>query len=129
MTINEKISKALKSATSHLENSMLALNKKDENSFADSLWHVSAELEYILFLFSITFPNESDLSKWKPNLELKSETGSMLIDVGNLLNEAERFVVNERLLDAYKDAYTTRHYILKVQEDFAKKQREMLKKK
>jgi hypothetical protein len=49
--------------------------------------------------------------------------------VGNLLNEAERFVVNERLLDAYKSAYIARHYILKVQEDLAKKKREMLKKK
>ena len=129
MKINEKISKALKSATTHLENSILALNKKDENSFANSLWHVAAELEYILFLFSITFKNESDLSKWKPNPELKSEIGSMLMNVGNLLNEAERFVVNERLLDAYKSAYIARHYILKVQEDLAKKKREMLKKK
>jgi len=129
MTINEKISKALKSATNHLDNSMLALNKKDENSFADSLWHVAAELEYVLFLFSITFPNESDPSKWKLNLELKSETGSMLTDVGNLLDEAEMLVMNERLVDAYKDAYTARHNILKIQENLAKKKREMLKKK
>jgi len=129
MTVNEKISKALKSATNHLDNSMLALNKKDENSFADSLWHVAAELEYIIFLFSITFPDESDPSKWKLNLELKSETGSMLTDVGNLLNEAERLVMNERLLDAYKNAYTARHHIFKIQENLAKKKREMLKKK
>jgi hypothetical protein len=129
MTINEKISKSLKSATNHLDNSMLALNKKDENSFADSLWHVAAELEYILFLFSITFPNETDPSKWKPNLELKTETGSMLTDVRNLLNEAERLVMNERLLDAYKDAYTARSHIFKIQENLAKKKREMLKKK
>jgi len=130
MKINEKISKALKSATTHLENSMLALNKKDENSFADSLWHVAAELEYALFLFSITFPNESNLSSWKRNPELKKiETDSMLAEVKNLLDEAERFVVNERLLDAYKSAYIARHCILKVQEDVAKKKREMLKKK
>ena len=129
MAINEKISKGLKSATTHLENSMLALNKKDEIPFADSIWHVAAELEYTLFLFSITFPNESDLSKWKPNPELKSETGSMLVDVGDLLDEAERFVVNERLLDAYKSTYIAKHYILKIQEDLDKKKREMLKKK
>jgi hypothetical protein len=129
LKINEKISKALKSATRHLENSMLALNKKDENLFADSIWHVAAELEYILFLFSITFPNESDLSRWKSNPELKSETGSILAEVGNLLNEAERLVVNERLPDAYKSAYVARHCIIKVQEDLAKKKREMLKKK
>jgi hypothetical protein len=130
MTIDEKLSNALKSAAVYLENAILALNKKDENSFADSLWHVAAELEYALFLFSITFPNESNLLSWKRKPELKKiETGSMLAEVKNLLNEAERFVVDERLLDAYKSAYVAKHYVLKVQEDLAKKKREMLKKK
>jgi hypothetical protein len=129
MAINEKILRGLKSVTTHLENSMLALNKKDEDSFAGSLWHVAAELEYTLFLFSIAFQNERDLSKWKPNPEPKIETVSMLINVQNLLNEAEKFVVNAKLLDAYKNAYIARHYILKVQEDLAKKKRQMLKKK
>jgi len=129
MAINEKISKALKSATTHLENSILASNKKDENSFADNIWHVAAELEYTLFLFSITFQNERDLSRWKPNLELKNETGLMLMDVQNLLNETEKSVVNEKLLDAYKSAYIARHYVLKVQEDLAKKKRKMLRQK
>jgi hypothetical protein len=130
MMINGKVSKALKSAAVYLENSMLALDTKDENSFADSLWHVAAELEYALFLFSITFPNESNLSSWKRNPEPKKiETASMLAEMKNLLNEAERFVVEERMLDAYKSAYVARHYVLKVQEDLAKKKREMLKKK
>jgi hypothetical protein len=130
MAINEKLSNALKSAAVYLENAILALDKKDENSFADSLWHVAAELEYALFLFSITFPDESNLLSWKRNRELgKIETGSMLAEVKNLLDEAERFVVKERLLDAYKSACVARHYVLKVQEDLAKKKREMLKKK
>jgi len=130
MTINEKVSNALKSAAVYLENAILALDKKDENSFADSLWHVAAELEYALFLFSITFPNESNPLSWKRKPELKKiETGSMLAEVKNLLDEAERFVVKERLLDAYKSACVARHYVLKVQEDLAKKKREMLKKK
>jgi len=120
MAINEKVSKALKSAATHLENSILALNNKDENSFADSLWHVAAELEYALFLFSITFSDEINLLGSKRNRELKIETDLMLAEVKNLLDEAERFVVNERLLDAYKSAYVARHYVLKVQEDFAK---------
>ena len=128
--INEKVSNALKSAATHLENSVLALNKKDENSFADNLWHVAAELEYALFLFSITFSNEINLSSWKRNPEPKKiETASMLAEVKNLLDEAERLVANERLLDAYKSAYVARHYVLKVQEDLAKRKREILKKK
>jgi hypothetical protein len=121
MAINGKISNALKSAAAYLENSISALNKKDESSFADSLWHVAAELEYALFLFSITFPDESNLSSWKRNPKLKIETGSTLAEVKNLLNKAERFVVEERLLDAYKSAYVARHYVLKTQEDLAKK--------
>jgi len=129
MAINEKISKSLKSATTHLENAILALNKKDEDSFADSLWHVAAELEYTLFLFSITFQNEKDLSKWKPNPEPKIETSSTLMEVQNLLNEAEKFIMNEKLLDAYKSAYDARHYVLKAQEDLTRKKRKMLKKK
>jgi len=130
MTANEKILKALKTATTYLEDSILALNKKNENSFADSLWHVAAELEYALFLFSITFQNESSISKWKPNPELKKvEAGPILVEVQNLLNEAERYMANEKLLESYKNAYIARHYILKVQEDLTKKKREALKKK
>jgi len=130
MTVDEKILKSLKSTISHLENSMLALNKKDESSFAGNLWHVAAELEYALFLFSMMFRNGSDSSKWKPNPELKKiETEPMLVEVQNLLNEAEKCMVEQKLLDAYKKAYIARHYILKAQEDIAKKKREALKKK
>ncbi len=130
MSINEKVSNVLKSALTYLENSILALNKKDEDSFADSLWHVAAELEYALFLFSITFPDEGSLSNWKRKPESKKvDSGSMLVEVRNLLSESERFFADGRLQDAYKSAYIARHCILKVQEDLAKKKREMLKKK
>jgi hypothetical protein len=129
MATDEKISTALKSAIMYLENSILALDKKDESSFADSIWHVAAELEYALFLFSIKFPDESDLLKWKPNPELKKiETSSILTELRNLLNETERLFISERWLDAYKSAYIARHYLLKVQEDLNKKRREILKK-
>jgi len=130
MVVNEKILNALKLATNHLENSMLAFNKKDENLFADSLWHTAAELEYTLFLLSMKFSDESDLSKWKPNPELKKvETSSMLAEAKDLLNKAETYMANEKSMDVYKSAYVARHYILKVQEDLAKKKRDMLKKK
>jgi hypothetical protein len=122
MAINEKVSKALKSAVTHLENSMQTLNKKDEKSLANSVWHVAAELEFALFLISITYPNEINLSNSKRNPELKKiETDSMLAEAENLLNKAETFVANERLLNAYKNAYVARHYVLKVQEELAKK--------
>ena len=131
MAANEKILKALKSAMTHLDNSMLAIDKKEGDSLLDdSVWHVAAELEYALFLFSITVQNEIDKSKWKLNPKLKKvEVGPTLVTVQDLLNEAEKCMTSEKLSDAYKSAYIARHYVLKVQKDFAKKKREALKKK
>lgn len=130
MAANEKISKALKSAMAYLENSMLALNKKDKNSLMDSVWHVAAELEYALFLFSITPQDNSDKSKWKLNPKLKKvEVGPALVAAQDLLDEAEKSMADGKLLDAYKSAYIARHYILNVQKDFAKKKRGAFKKK
>jgi len=130
MAADEKILKALKSAITHLGNSMLTIDKKEDNSLADSVWHVAAELEYALFLFSITVQNEVDKSKWKVNPKLKKvEVGPTLVAVQDLLNEAEKCMTSEKLSDAYKSAYIARHYVLKVQKDFAKKKREAFKKK
>lgn len=126
MAVNEKVLRALRTATNYLEKSIEAFNQKNEVSFADNFWHVAAELEYALFLFSITFQNENSHS-WKPNPE-KTDTKSVLEEVQNLLSEAEKSAVNEKLLESYKSAYIARHYIRKVQEDLAKKKREKLKK-
>ncbi|MEM2971049.1 MAG: hypothetical protein QW270_01305 [Candidatus Bathyarchaeia archaeon] len=119
MAVNEKVSKALKTAANYLEKSISAFNQKDEASFSDGLWHVAAELEYALFIFSITFQNEN-VSSWKPNLE-KTNINPALEDVRTLLSEAERFVIDGRLLESYKNVYVARNYIRKVQEVLAKK--------
>jgi len=130
MAANKKILKALKSAITYVDSSMPAMDKKDENSLTDSIWHVAAELEYVLFLFSITVKDKVDKSKWKLNPKLKkAELGPTLVTVQDLLNEAEKCTKNEKLLDAYRSAYIARHYILKVQKEFARKKREALKKK
>jgi len=130
MTANRKMLKALKSAITYLDSSMLAMDKKNDNLLMDSVWHAAAELEYALFLFSMTAQNEIDKSKWKLNPKLKKvEVGPTLVTVQDLLNEAEKCIENEKLLDAYKSAYIARNYMLKVQKDFAKKKREALKKK
>jgi hypothetical protein len=112
-----------------LENSAFAFDKKDEGLLADSIWHVAAELEYVLFLLSIKTQNEIDELKPKSNLESKkADVDSALVDVKNLLNEAEKFVLSGRLQDAYKSVYAARHCILKIREDLAKKKREILRK-
>jgi len=130
MTTNRKMLKALKSAITYLDSSIVAMDKKDDDLLTDSVWHAAAELEYALFLFSMTAQNEIDKSKWKLNPKLKKvEVGPTLVTVQDLLNDAEKCIKNEKLLDAYKSAYIARNYMLKVQKDFAKKKREALKKK
>ncbi|MDH7477406.1 MAG: hypothetical protein QHH17_03370 [Candidatus Bathyarchaeota archaeon] len=128
MAVNDKILKALKNANEYLEKSMTALNNKNDNLFADSIWHFAAELEYALFLFSITLQNENNRAHWKANPK-KIDVMPNLGEVQTLLNEAEKFTANGKLLEAYKNVYVARHYTLKIQEDLAKKKREALKKK
>jgi hypothetical protein len=130
MSVNEKILKTLKTANGYLEKSIEALNKKDENLFTDSLWHTAAELEYALFLFSVTLQNENNTAHWKQNPEPKKiDATPNLGEMQSLLNEAEKCVANEKLLEAYKNVYFARHFVLRIQEGLAKKKREELKKK
>jgi hypothetical protein len=124
MTINEKVSNALKSASTYLKESMSALAKGDEVTLDFNLWHVAAELEYVLFLFSMTLPEDSGPTELKPNSKLKTvETRLTLNEVGNLLNRAERFIASERLLDAYKNVHVARNRVLRVQEHLSGKRR------
>ncbi len=130
MAANEKILKALKTAETNMENLVSAWNKKEENSFADNLWHAAAELEYALFLFSVMFQNESTTAKWKPNPDLKKiDTTPVLTEAQKLLKDAKKRMTDNKPLDSYKNAYLARHYLLKAQEDLAKKKREAFKKK
>ncbi len=130
MAAYNKISKALRAAIVHLSDSMLAIDRKDDSSLEIGVWHVAAELEYALFLFSIAVEEEVDKSKWKLNSKLeKVEVGSMLGAVQDLLNEAEKCMNTEKVLDAYRNAYIARHCVLKIQKDFTKKKREIFKKK
>ncbi|MEM2937034.1 MAG: hypothetical protein QXJ63_00635 [Candidatus Bathyarchaeia archaeon] len=127
MASNEKILKALESATHYLVDSLSTLSK-DEKAFTDSIWHVAAELEYALFLFSLMFKGEGDTSKWKPNPEAKKiGAEEMLTTVQELLGESKKALVGEDLLDAYKCAYMARHYVFRIQQDFARKKREASK--
>lgn len=127
MTTKEKILKALEYATRYLASSLSTL-RKDEKAFTDSIWHVAAELEYALFLFSLVLKGEGDASKWKPNPEAKKiRAEEMLTTVQELLGESRKALVGEDLLDAYKCAYMARHYVFRIQEDFARRKREASK--
>lgn len=130
MIANDKILKALESALNYLKLSTSALKNIDENAFSNSFWHVAAELEYALFLFSLAVDNKRDSLKVKPNPESKNlQLDSIMAEVENLLEEAKKLTSSGNLLDAYKSAYMARHRVFKVQEILAKKKREILKKK
>ncbi|MEM3553468.1 MAG: hypothetical protein QXH40_01325 [Candidatus Bathyarchaeia archaeon] len=131
MAANDKILKALESATSYLEKSASALSSGDENSFTKHFWHVAAELEYALFLFSLIFQEENvDKSKWKPNPDMKKDNiNGVLAEVRSLLENAKKFLTSGKLLDAYKGIYVARHCVFAVEENLAKKKRESSKNK
>ena len=129
MSFQDKILTALKTAKSHLENSVGAEAKNDEELFKNAIWHAAAELEYVLFFFSMIFENESQRQKWKVNPKLKkADLNSMLNKTQELLSEAEK-LVGENMLEAYKNAYLARHYMLKIQGEIAKKKKDEASKK
>lgn len=130
MAVNEKISKALKSATTHVDKSMQALKKDKEDLIDDGVWHASADLEYALFLFSITVEGQVDKSKWNPNPKFKKgEINPPLVKAKDLLIEAKKYLEEKELLDAYKNASIARSHLLKLQKYFTKKKREETKNK
>jgi len=128
MVSNDKILRALESATSYLKKSISALKSGNENSFTEHFWHVAAELEYALFMFSLIFKEEIDKSKWKPNPEIKRDNvNDVLAEVRSLLDNAKKFLASGKVLNAYKSVYVARHCVFAVEENLAKKKRERLK--
>lgn len=124
MSVSDKVLTAITSALNYLGNSLTALNKGDHDVFAKNVWHVVAELEYALFLFSIIIQNEiTSKPKTDPNPK-KVELNQMLGDVSRFLESAKTFVETGKFLDAYEDVRNARNYALKVQEEFSKRKRE-----
>jgi hypothetical protein len=128
--IEEKMLRSLKSAVMYLESSTLAFDKRDEGLLEDNVWHVAAELEYALFLLSITTKSENGVPESRSNRRSKEvDVGSTLIDMKSLLNKTQEFVLGGRLEEAYESAYAARNSVLTIKEILAKKRRAMLKRK
>jgi len=129
MSINTKMLTAIAAALNYLENAVNALNKKDEDLFTKNVWHVVAELEYALFLFSITLQN-GVMPKTKADPDLKkAEISHALADANKFLRDAEMLVNGGKFLEAYENVRSARNYVLKVQEELSKRRREASKKK
>jgi len=67
-----------------------------------------SELEYILFLLSISFDKE----KYERYLPKQDEIKNIKVNI--LLNEAKQFVSENKILDAYKNIYVVKYYIRKI---------------
>jgi hypothetical protein len=122
----EKIKDAINSATTHLENSMQALVKNnDEKAIVNSLWLASSETEYALFLFSLMHPEKSESSPWKQSSQSKQvvDVNSALASAQSLLREAKSNIEAGATEKAYEEAWTARNMLLKVQEFFDKKRK------
>ena len=122
----EKIKDALNSALTHLDNSMQALAKdNDEKAVINSLWLASSETEYALFLFSLMHPEKLESSPWKQSSQPKQviEVGPALASAKSLLKEAKDNIEAGTTERAYEETWTARNLLLKVQELFEKKRK------
>lgn len=124
MAYNGKILKALESAIKHLEGSMSALKANNGEAFSNNIWHVAAELEYALSMFSLTVGNGHSAFLVKPNPEPKKlQTDQIILKVKDLINEAQTSMKNGDLIGACKNTRLARHYVFEVQEKLTGKKR------
>jgi hypothetical protein len=122
----EKIKDALKSAVTHLDDSIQALAKNnDEKAVINSFWLASSETEYVLFLFSLMHPEEAESSSWKQGSQPKQviEVAPALTSAQSLLKEAKNNIEAGTTERAYEETWTARNLLLKVQELFEKKRK------
>ena len=109
----KKITGAITSAINSLEDSMKALVEKDEQGVVGSAWKAAAELEYALFLFSLTQQEESERPSWKPDSPSK-QVGPALLSAQDLLKEAKSCIDVGELGKAHKKTWMARGHLLEV---------------
>jgi len=120
----EKIVRSIASAVEHLEKSMEALVKKDSGGMESSVWRAAADVEYALFLFSLTQGEEPESSSWRPDLPPRqAETGPVLMLAQDLLKEAKGNIDAGDLREARKKTWAARGHLLKARELIEKRRR------
>ncbi|MFQ6080862.1 MAG: hypothetical protein ACE5OW_04245 [Candidatus Bathyarchaeia archaeon] len=111
----KKITGAITAAIDRLEDSMKALVEKDERGMVNSVWGAAAELEYALFLFSLTQQEEAERSSWKLDSPSKQvEVGPALVSAQDLLKEAKSCIDAGDLGKAHKKTWMARGHLLEV---------------
>jgi len=120
----EKLTGAIVSARSHLEDSMKVVSKGTDEEVSGMVWRAAADLEYALFLFSIRHPDASESSSWKVGLRSKDvEVDSVLASTRDLLEEAESKIKAGELGEAHKKTWIARGYLLKLHNFFEKRRK------
>jgi len=114
-----KVSEALKNAVSSLEDAIKACIDGDDSTLKNKVWHVAAEVEYAVFLLSLTQGTENEL--WKNGIKQPANLniGSALAMAQENLLEAERKLENDQA-EAYHFAWIARGLMLSVQDGMEK---------
>lgn len=124
MALEKKVTKALLSAIKHLETSKDFLPENNQDELANQVWKASAEVEYALFLFSILRQNEDQSHSWKVDLKSKElEVAPVIASTQELLEKAKTSFESGDLLEAHKNMWIARGYLLKVQSFLEKKRK------
>jgi len=120
----EKLVGSIVSAVEHLEKSMESLVKKDERSMESSVWRATADVEYALFLLSLTQGEEPESSLRRPDLPSRpAEIGPVLMLAQDLLKEAKGNIDAGDLREARKKTWAARSHLLKARELMEKRRR------
>jgi hypothetical protein len=108
----------------YLEKSIAALEGGREES-GNLIWHAAAELEYVLFLFSLKDADEYVTLKWKAehNSE-KDSTVKLLSTVQNLVVQSKESVSLGNWLPARSYTYSARNILLRLEREHTRKKRE-----
>jgi len=122
--MREKIVGSIASAVEHLEKSMGALVKKDEGSMESSVWRAASDVEYSLFLFSLTQGEEPESSSGRSDLPSRqAEIGPILMLAQDLLKEAMGTIDAGDLREARKKTWAARVHLLKARELIEKRRK------
>lgn len=120
----ENIFNAIMTSMACLEESMMALARKDEKKVKHFTWRAASDLEYALFLFSLMHQDEKEWRSWK--LDPKSRQlgiQPLLVSAQHLLEEARDSLEAGKVHEAHKRTWKARGQLLKVHDLFEKESR------
>jgi hypothetical protein len=110
----QKISKAVTSALTCIEESIEAYAKSDENKLIQSIWKAASDLEYCLFLLSLINPDDTRSSSWKLSLSKQPAIEVLLTSTQNLLREAAKSLEADDLKETHKKTWLARGHLLNI---------------